>query len=198
MKSNELEKRFLELLRKPVKTEMEIFEKERLRTALEESLRIEQQTLIEELNSVGITITSVWDLVNTNKSYKKAIPILIRHLERTYNTRIKEGIVRALAVKEARGIACRAVIDEYQRTSIEDDHYRWVFGNTMVIIITEEYLDDVIKVVLNEDNGDSRQNFIKALSKFRVSKVMEALAILTNSKSQIISKEASNSLRRIG
>jgi len=62
-----------------------------------------------------LNVTSVWDLVNTRAPYPEAIPVLLEWLPRVRHPRIKEGIVRALTVKEARGVAGKLLIDEFKR-----------------------------------------------------------------------------------
>jgi hypothetical protein len=61
-------------------------------------LKEEEKPLLADLNSVGVCIDSVWDLVNTSEPYPIAVPVLTRHLSMPYGRRIKEGITRALTV----------------------------------------------------------------------------------------------------
>ncbi|MEM6362741.1 MAG: hypothetical protein AAF731_21810, partial [Bacteroidota bacterium] len=150
-----LEKRWAELAGKP-KSKDEIEETLMLAKEIEALRAKEYQSLINELKVLGINIESIWDLVNTKSSYKAAIPILIAHLSKPYHIKNKEGIIRSLAVKEAKGVACRAIIDEYHKASKDNFNYRWTFGNTMSVIITEEYLNDVVAIVQDENNGESR------------------------------------------
>lgn len=198
-----LDKRFIELVRKPNKTKDEIEEIKKVGIELDKELHLETKGFLNELKVLGLNISSVWDLVNTSQSYPNAISILINHLSRPYHRRNKEGMVRALAVKEAKGVACRAIIDEYLITPKENVHhpsnfhYRWAFGNTMSVIITEEYVDEVIDIVLDESNGESRHMFVRALGKFKLPKVKKALEQLSNDKNELIHKEAEKALKKI-
>ena len=54
--------------------------------------------VVEELRSVGLEVSSVFDLVNTSERLPRAIPILVRLLSEPMETNVKEGIVRALTV----------------------------------------------------------------------------------------------------
>lgn len=195
---SELDHRFKELLRKPNKSQEEVEEKEKVRLELESALEKDEMPLINDLRKVGVNVSSAWDLVNTPKSYKKAIPVLIENLSKPYHSKNKEGIVRALAVKEAvGGTACKAVLNEYHNTPEEDHFLRWAFGNTMTVIITEECIDDVIEIVLNESNGESRQQFVAALGKLKSPRAKEPLQQLLNDKSEVIRKEAQKALKKI-
>lgn len=170
-----LEHRFRELYKKDNKTLEEIDEKESLRIRLEKAYREDEQPLINDLDKVGIKVNSCWDLVNSKSSYKKAIPILLEHLPKPYHIKNKEGIVRALAVKEAKGIACRGILDEYQKSMGEGALYRWAFGNTIETIITKDYLEDVLNIVQNKENRSSREMFVMALGKIKSLQAEEVL-----------------------
>ncbi len=173
-------------------------EKEEVRTALEAAYADEEKPLIDDLAKVGVNVMSSWDLVNTKSSYKTAIPILVEHLSKSYHIKNKEGVIRALAVKEATGVACRSILDEYHKAPKDNFHYRWAFGNTMAVIITPEFIDDVIAIVRDESNGDSRQMFVAALGKIKSPTAMEVLGQLIKDESEVISKEAIKALKRQG
>lgn len=163
-----IEDAFVALIRKPVKNKEEIQKLESLRLALERELTIIEQYLLKELKAVEAPVsTSVWDLVNTKLKYPKAVPILIKHLAIPYPERIKEGIIRALSVKEAKGKAGHALIEEYYKIPRENSSLRWVIGNAMISVINRDIIQDVIAIVRNKENGSSRSRFVFALGKMR-------------------------------
>ncbi len=191
----ELEHEFVNLVRKSPKTKAEVQKMEVLRDSLELALRLEAKPLTDELAGVGI-YADLWDLVNTSASYPAAIPVLVKHLRRRYHRRNKEGIVRALAVKEAKGIANKAVMAEYGRAPKEDHHFRWAFGNTMSVIVTNDDLNDLMEIVLDPSNGDSRWPFVEALAKIRSPAVIETLRKLLDDPSPSVQETARKALRR--
>lgn len=77
-----------------------IAESNKSRADFEEQLRGDEADLVAEINGLGFSISSVWDLVNSENNYLEAIPILKRHLERDHHPRILAGVVRALAVED--------------------------------------------------------------------------------------------------
>lgn len=120
------------------------------------------------LLEVGFEVDSVYDLVNTTMSYPEAIQPLIEHLKNIQDVNIKEGIIRALTVKEAKGIANNPLFEEYNKTNeIANSGIRWVIGNAFTVIIGAEDVDRILKIVSNKDNGMSRQMFVIALSKIK-------------------------------
>jgi hypothetical protein len=167
-------------------------------------LRIEQQPIIADLLKAGIQVECISDLVNTSEKYEEAIPVLIEHLSKPYHINIKEDITRALAVKEAKGVACKVIIDEYKKAPKEkppyynrEFYYRWAFGNTMQVIATEDYADEIIEIVMDPSNGPSRDMFVRSLGKMRLIRVKEALEKLREDEDKIIRDEAQKALNKI-
>lgn len=191
-----LDKAFGDLVRKSPKTPAEMEEKERLRILRMNALLRQSRPLTNEVLEAGIRVASVWDFVNTDEKYPEAIPVLIKHLNKPYHRAIKEGIVRALAVKEAKGIANKAILEEYHKAPSDNFHYRWTFGNTMRVIVTEDDLEELSKIVLDESNGDSRHMFVRALAKLKSPKTREILRLLVSDNSQMVADEARKALTR--
>lgn len=85
-------------------------ERQAKRREFEAMLAADQRPILADLAQAGYRLSSVYDLVNTSTSYPSAIPVLLKHLGRPYHPRIVSGIVRALTVREARGIAGRPIL----------------------------------------------------------------------------------------
>ncbi len=82
----------------------------------EAEYRRAEAPLVNELRAAGFQVQSAWDLVNTPGSYPKAVPILLAHLPLPYPAAVREGIARALAVREAKvpgwDVLTRLYVDE--------------------------------------------------------------------------------------
>lgn len=148
-------KRFMEQLQKDADYQARTAEKQRQWAEQEALLRRDEKPLVEALTAAGWppsvrqcgNARSVWDLVNTAESYPHLLETLADHLSRPYHACIREGIARALAVREARRTRIpRVVMDELKKqTDPQDAHeagYRWALINTLVLIgdssMTEE------------------------------------------------------------
>ena len=123
----------------------------------------------ETLLKVGISVNDIWDLVNTKESYPEAIPVLTNLLRtEILDDRSKEGIVRALAVKEAKGKIGKVLIDEFHKTPKEKKAtLGWAIGNTFEVIVTRDDLEGVLEIVKNKENGMAREMFVLALGKIK-------------------------------
>ena len=132
-----------------------------------------------ELAKAGISVNDIYDLVNTDKPYPTAVPVLLNLLqEGIEHIGIKEGIVRALAVKEAIGKASPVLIAEYNRTPKDKTLLRWAIGNTIYTTITEDDVESILPIVLDKTNGTSRQMFVAALGKVKSEKAEDLLVNL--------------------
>jgi|GEM_PF-2544630 len=171
------EKRFVELVRKSPKTKEEMVELEEVRQQFQLELQNMQEPLIRDLHDLGIKISSVWDLVNTKLSYPEAIAALGKHLVLDCHIRIKEGIVRALAVKEAKGKFTAELINLYSQLANNktNESLRWAIGNTLFYTIEKKDAALLFPIVLNKENGSSRDMFIAALGKFKTDEVKTVL-----------------------
>jgi len=129
-----------------------------------------------ELEKVGISINDIYDLVNTNKPYPTAVPVLLNLLETGIDDMgTKEGVVRALAVKEAIGKATPILIAEYNRVPKDKMLLRWAIGNTIYTTITKDDVESILPIVQDKTNGISRQMFVAALGKVKTEKVENVL-----------------------
>jgi hypothetical protein len=99
----------------------------------------EEALIAGEAAAVGYQIESVWDFVNNRAdpilkpkftgSYERAYPLLVRHLAVKHHPRVREGIVRALTVKDG-GEAVWAALLQQLRTE-PDPALKWVLANAL-------------------------------------------------------------------
>jgi hypothetical protein len=194
MKS-EAEEKFLALLRQPTKSKEEVDEKERFRALFSEELKVEVKDLSQELKDIGSIYIDPWDLVNTNISYPEAIDTLIKHVPKHYHDKNKEGIFRALTVKEAKGKANAVLMAEYNKIPQDKENLRWVIGNAIYIIVTKDDLESILSIVENNENGMSRHRFVLALGKIKSEKSEDALIRLLDDDEMV--QYAIQALRRL-
>lgn len=140
---------------------------------------VEANKIKSELAKVGVAVNDIYDLVNTDKPYPAAVPVLLNLLqEGIEHIGIKEGVVRALAVKEAIGKASPVLIAEYNRTPKDKMLLRWAIGNTIYTTITEDDVESILPIIQDKTNGTSRQMFVAALGKIKSEKVEDVLISL--------------------
>jgi hypothetical protein len=135
-------------------------------------LRLEQLPLVAALRSVGIAVDSVWDLVNTGKPYPEAIPVLLEHLGKPYHPRNREGIVRALSVKEARAAAWEPLLKEYEKQPGDEEPLppemrglKDALASAVSFLAGRQRIPEMLRLARDRRHGPSRVFFVEDLGK---------------------------------
>jgi hypothetical protein len=127
----------------------------------------EDHRVVMALIEAGIGVTTVYDLVNTRRPYPEAIGTLLRLLPDICDDIVKEGVVRALTVKEARGRAGRPLLTEF--TDIPPDapqnrqQLKATIGNALIVVATRDLLEDLLPVAADATHGWPRQPLLELL-----------------------------------
>ena len=166
-------------------------EQERPRRIAAEKLRIAEKPVIRDLARAGFAVRSVYDLVNTNKKYEAAIPILLKHLSGGYPNNIREGIARSLGRRWARDLAWGPVLDTYRQ---EPNKIRSAppgeigapsgpkdgLSAALSCMARPEDRDQLIGLISDPKNGPSRIFFVANLSRSKSPQAFETLVRLSN------------------
>jgi hypothetical protein len=125
-----------------------------------------EEPLVQELQRAGYSVESAWDLVNTATPYPDALPVLLRHLDRPYPDRVREGIARALAVRGDAQFAWPRLVELYEReppgTNAKDG-----LAVALAAISDRSTLDELIALAENQRHGESRVLLIRGLTRSR-------------------------------
>jgi hypothetical protein len=95
-----------------------VADRERVAKETAELLEKDEQPVVEALIRAGWPAEvrqcgptrSVWDFANTAVAYPHLVDVLIDHFSRPYHIVTREGIARALTVKEARGTEAQKLL----------------------------------------------------------------------------------------
>jgi hypothetical protein len=150
---------------------------EKRRQWTQQAARLEQDEtpLVEAIRDAGCCVRSVWELVNSSEPYPQLIEMLANHLTKPYLFRTKEGIARALTVKESRGTRAPTVIlDELKKltdpTTEQESSYRWALINALVLIGNESMTAEVNALLENpkyERDKKDLHRLMRALQRSR-------------------------------
>lgn len=124
--------------------------------------RLAEAPLVIELRAAGFQVQSAWDLVNTPTPYPKAVPILLAHLPRPYPAAVREGIARALAVRDAScgwEVLTRLYRDEHE-VRAKDGLAVAIAGAA-----NDDLIGDVITLARDKDQGPSRVLLLGSLER---------------------------------
>jgi hypothetical protein len=166
-----------EMLDKDPKYQAMMAEKRRQWAEQAAVLRKDAEPLVAALTAVGWPTTvqqlgetrSVWDLVNTTEPYPHLLETLADHVTRPYHKRTREGISRALAVREARGTRIpRVLMDELKKETDPKEGlntYRWALINTLALIGEESLKHDVQQLLTDPRYETVRKDLLRLAKK---------------------------------
>lgn len=139
-------------------------------------LREAEAPIVAELDGAGVSVSSVWDLVNTSVPYPDALSILLSHLKRGgYPEPVMESLGRALAVKPA-----VAWWDDLKQLYLSARGPGEEDGTAVALAAcaTKAQLDDLIGFLQVEERGESRIFFVRPVKRLggeRGREVLESL-----------------------
>jgi hypothetical protein len=148
--------------------------------ALEKAFTEAEKPVVDALNDVvGISVKSVWELVNTATVYPNAIPVLVSHLRYQYPYRVREAIARALTVNYAGEDAYRALVREYKNCPESEDPaqhgFKWALGNAISVVSTGEDFDEIVELVRDKRHRSSRDTMVLRLAKLKPDRSVDVL-----------------------
>ncbi|MDE2048286.1 MAG: hypothetical protein KGJ44_07760 [Betaproteobacteria bacterium] len=169
--------------------------REQERIASVARIRVEEAPIVAELQTSGLKIKSVGDLINMRERYAAAIPILLKHLQKPYSDVVREGIARSLAVAEPEvQKAWALLVDEYRKAPMgwgikgpgDTKEYRLGAKDGLAcalsVAVTDETLPELIALAKDHTLGESRILLLSALKKRRSKNplVQQAIAELAS------------------
>jgi hypothetical protein len=112
---------------------------------------------------------SVWDFANSNASYPHLLEIMADHIVKPYHYRTREGLARALMVKESRGTRIpRVLLEELKELNNPADthakNYRWALINTLVLI-GDSSMSEEVRTLLNDSRFAEVKKDLQRLAK---------------------------------
>ena len=148
-------------------------------------VRAELTEVEDALRAAGSPSTDLIYMANTRKSYPAAIPVFIEWLPRVKTLAIRETIVRALTVKEARRRAEKVIVAEFDRTLNEPvsgkDGYLWAIGNALRHLASPALANEIRHFLGNSGSGTARKMLCLAAAKAKDQKAIPTLLDLLDS-----------------
>ncbi len=131
----------------------------------------DDKRIVDALRGRGFKLSSIYDLVNSKQAYPEAIPVLVMHLSEVEDLAVKEGLVRALTVKEARGLAGPALVREFEKLPYEGAEIdrvqmlKWAIGNALSVVASDSEFSDVVELLRDRRHGKAREMLAIALGR---------------------------------
>lgn len=128
--------------------------------------------IVHDLELAGVRVKHPSDLVNTDASYKAAIPVLIRWIDQLGTVDLPdrdrdylwETLARALTVREARPDAGPALLRLFREPRLNVET-RWAVGAALDRVADASLLDEMIALAEDRSFGPARQLIVEALGR---------------------------------
>lgn len=165
----------------------------------DDELKAEDRKVVDALRFAGIRVDSVYDLVNSRASYTAAIPILVRMLREVQHPRIREGIARALSVKEARDVAPELVgVFRTMRAETGPElSAKWAVGNALAVAGSDAVVEGVIDLMRDPQHGWARAMLPLALAHAKKKRDAAVGALIDSLDDELLACQAADALARL-
>lgn len=133
--------------------------------------------VLADLSKAGFDVDFVAQLEQKRLDYRSVIPLLLTWLPRIENRKAKMDIVRALAVKWARPVAARPLIEEFRRAASAggDLNLQWTMGDALTYVADESVFEDLVDLALDRRHGRAREMIAVALGNMRDPRAVDVL-----------------------
>ncbi|WP_132146241.1 hypothetical protein [Luteibacter rhizovicinus] len=159
--------------------------------------KVEQADLIRELAQEGVDVELVQDLMNRPNNYVHVLPILAKHLQRSYSQLTQEAISRSMAMREAHpywDLFARLYRALPPTNPAEQGQPEDGLAVALSFSMPKEKLLEMIDLVSDPHFGPSRVLLIQALRRSRDPRAAEAIERLRDDPG--LSKEIATWRRR--
>ncbi|MBK8726816.1 MAG: hypothetical protein IPL96_12425 [Holophagaceae bacterium] len=155
-----------------------------------------EKPLVDALRDVGLNIGSLNDLIQLEKPYPEAIPVLMEYMDREHSDHVRGCIALALAVPEAIGewrkIKTAFLNDPNPTTDFSRTKWQWALA--LAASADDSVLGEVIELILDKNTGRDRAPLLQALLR---SKDPRARAVLKElEKDPVIGADAKKALKK--
>lgn len=133
----------------------------------------EAREILAELAAVGISVSSLDELVNSRARYPEAIPILVRWLPVVQERRVRDVLISALGRPWAGLAALDALIAEF--TAPADPTQLWHLGDAISYLWSDSRWDQLVAIATDPANGAAREMIVYGM---RRSKRAETVPVL--------------------
>jgi hypothetical protein len=132
--------------------------------------------ILDDLETAGYVVTTIGELRHL-RSYRPAIPVLLRWLPMISDRHVKEDIVRTLSVPWARSSGTAAVlVDEFKRAlDPTGSGLRWAIANGIEVVGDDSIFGEVADLCLDSTYGKAREMLVLALAKMDPSRAAPVL-----------------------
>lgn len=130
--------------------------------------------VLADLRAAGLSIDSVSDLINEDIDYRDQLSLIVDWIPRCDNLRVREMLVRALAIPAARKTAAsQTLLREFKE--VPRPNYRWAVGLALTGAARPQDADEVVALFKDDRYGYARQELARVIARLRPPTALEVL-----------------------
>jgi hypothetical protein len=161
-----------------------------------------EMSLVLRLREAGLDVVSTFELKQTNEAYPEAVPVLVDYLHsKEIDRDVLDHVLRALTVKEARGIAFEPIYQMYLKdTDTSQSGAKYGMANALQFLAEKKDMSLIIELALDSKNGSTRFAFVDRIAssagKENLTQIKKILEQLSNDIDKDIASRAKKALQR--
>ncbi|MBW7876667.1 MAG: hypothetical protein H3C47_11840 [Candidatus Cloacimonetes bacterium] len=134
-----------------------------------------EKLILQELETVGVSVNSLWNLSSKKDPHKKSLPVLIKHVQVFYHDKINEILARSLGSIKA--TECWDMLVELFCKTDRQVHRNFKDGLACALfdLVSKKTMDEYITLLKDKRHGQSR---ILMVGKLRRSRQPEIIALI--------------------
>lgn len=147
-----------------------------------------EQPVVEALRLTGYEVNHIQELYQKYKTYKSAIPILLKWLPKIAHSdpvavmQVKQTVLHALNNKCAKPEAIRPLIEEFENfkyvegvNDYMNGSYRWKIGEILALIGDSSVADDLFRFIKNRAYGSDRAQLVRGIKNLKDPRAVDVL-----------------------
>jgi hypothetical protein len=152
-----------------------------------------EKPIVKDLVELGYDVESLPELPFQGKTWKSALPVLLRWLTKIENLDVKGAVVECLSVPWVSGSGTALLIGEFRKYASVPDSARpwkelshqerkarassllaWTLGNALSIVDIRGFESEIIELCRNPAYGSARQMMVMELGRLRSAQAEDA------------------------
>jgi hypothetical protein len=124
----------------------------------------DHKLVLNSLREAGVPVSDIYEFVNGTTPHE-AIPVLVQLLPLLDNNAVKEGVIRALGDRSAKGIAASPLLAELRKIGATKPLLAWTIANSVAEIVQAGDFDEILAVAHDASLGKAREMLVVALGR---------------------------------
>ena len=148
-----------------------------------DEMRRQSVPLMQALSEVGIYVDTPSRLLSMDYDYELVIPLLLKHFEMPYPQGTREGILRAICVREASHLVSPKLVELFPLE--KDKSVKSLIANALTVVCRPEEIEHILGFINDPQHGETRKGFLAILARILKAQSIPILLSLLKKESPL-------------